>query len=372
MADPVERLARPQALTLPSYHAGMAAERVRERYGVAHVAKLASNENPCGASPAVSQALASLAQGVAIYPDADSTDLRHALASLCGVSAEHIVCGNGSENLIELLCLAFINPGDRVVSVTPSFGLHEICPRMMGAEVQLVPVNQQMEFDLPAMIDALQAAPAKMLMFSNPSNPVGCMLGQQGFETLINAAPADCLLVIDEAYYEYAAGHPDYPDSLAFLAQQPRPWIVLRTFSKAYGLAGLRVGYGLCCSATLASLLNRVRGPFNLNLAAQKAALAAVSDQEHVRRSVQHVAQERHRMQQALQALGLRLAPSQANLLFIDCGRESQEISEALLRAGIIIKGWREPGYTRWVRVSIGSVEDNSRFIQALSAILTT
>lgn len=365
MNDPIERIARPEAAALPAYHAGLAAERVRERFGLTRIARLASNENPLGASPRVGQALAGLAQQVATYPDAESVALRGALAALTGVDAARIVLGNGSENIIELLCEVFIKPGDRVVTVTPSFGLHEIYPRMMGGEAIKVPVTAAMEFDVDAMIAALQSGGVRMLMFANPSNPVGCMMGRAAFARLVEAAPQDCMLVIDEAYFEYASADPDYPDSLAMLAAQPRPWIVLRTFSKAYGLAGLRVGYGLCCSQTLAHLLNRVRGPFNINLAAQLAAEAAVADQDHVRRSVAHVEAERAQLAAALRGMGLQLAPSHANLLFVNVGRDASTFAEQLLAHGVIIKGWREEGFRQWLRVSIGSQEDNALFLAA-------
>lgn len=367
----IENLARPVIRTLPTYNAGMSSEVVRARYKVNHIAKLASNENPLGCSPRVASSLAGLEKKIAIYPDAASTELRQALAAACAISADRIVIGNGSENLIELLSLAFLHPGDRVVSVTPSFGLHEICPRMMGAEVTMVPMDHNMQFDLAGMIAALKATPTKMLIFSNPSNPVGAMLVREDFDALINSAPEDCLLVIDEAYYEYAVKHADYPDSLQSLGKTTRPWIVLRTFSKAYGLAGLRVGYGLCSSPVLAQLLNKVRGPFNLNVVAQIAAIAALSDQTHVSRSGQHVEQERERMRHALEQMGLRVAPSQANLLFFELGVESSVVSEALLRTGVIVKGWREAGYTRWVRVSVGTATDNNLFLEALSGVLT-
>ena len=363
-------LARSTARTLGLYNAGLSAEAVRQKYGVTHIAKLASNENPLGASPQVASALQADAALSAVYSDAASTQLRDVLADHTGVSAENIVTGNGSEDILHMLALAFLNPGDRVVTLIPSFGLHEIFPRMMGADVTLVGVDQQQQFDVADWEQAL-STPAKMVIFSNPSNPVGCMLDKEGFARIIAAAPQECVLVIDEAYFEYCQDDPNYPDSLTVLAAQPRPWIVLRTFSKAWGLAGLRVGYGLASHPELINLLNRVRTPFNINRAAQAAAVAALGDQAHVKASVALVNRQRESMAAALRRLGFYVAPSHANFLFFNCGRPSNEMAQQLLRYGVIIKPWREPGYEQWIRVSIGNEQDNQQFIDALQAILT-
>lgn len=366
----LKNLARPGARSLSVYNAGLSADAVQKKYGVTHIAKLASNENPLGASPQVVVALEADARFSAIYSDASSAVLRDALAADTGVAAENIVIGNGSEDILHMLALAFLNPGDRVVTLIPSFGLHEIFPRMMGADVTMVGVNAQQEFDVEAWETALRA-PAKMLIFSNPSNPVGCMLNREGFTRIINAAPADCVLVIDEAYFEYCETDAAYPDSLLVLAEQPRPWIVLRTFSKAYGLAGLRVGYGLASHPELVNLLDRVRTPFNINRSAQVAAVAALQDKQHVRDSIALVTALLEDMAAELTALGFNVASSCANFLFFDCGRPATELAQRLLTYGVIIKPWRETGYENWIRVSIGNEQDNRQFIDSLKRILT-
>lgn len=286
MTDLIRRIARPEARDLPAYNAGLSSDAVRQRYGVDTIARLGSNENPFGPSPAVGAALRDMADAIGQYPDANSTALRAAIAARTGVEPADIVVGNGSENLLELLCLAFLSPGDRVVTLLPSFGLHEIFPRMMGAQVDMVPVTDSMEFDIDAWCAALGggARPPRMAILSNPSNPVGCMLDADAFDRVVRAAPPETLLVIDEAYYEYARLTPGFPDVLTRLRAQERPWIVLRTFSKAWGLAGLRVGYGLASHAELVRMLDRVRTPFNVNLAAQRAALAAWGDADHMER----------------------------------------------------------------------------------------
>ncbi|HSV54728.1 MAG TPA: histidinol-phosphate transaminase [Burkholderiaceae bacterium] len=370
-AELLTRLARPEVRELPAYNAGLASEVVRQRYGVSHVARLASNENPFGPSPAVGQALAQLALTVGLYPDANCRALRAAIAGRTGAQPGEVVVGNGSENLLEVLCQAFLAPGDRVITLLPSFGLHEIYPRMMGARVQMLPVTPALEFDVDAWCAALAQGPApKLAMLSNPSNPVGCMLDAAAFRRIVQAAPQDTLLVIDEAYYEYALHTPGFPDALAELRAQNRPWIVLRTFSKAWGLAGLRVGYGIASDEKLVQMLDRVRTPFNVNLAAQTAALAAWNDPAHMQAAAQRTVAAREVLAAQLRALqlpGLRVAPSAANFLFIDLGRPNGPVHEALLSRGILTKAWKEKGFENFIRVSVGLPEDNERFLQALA-----
>ena len=369
-AELIKSLARGEAIQLSAYNAGLSDEAVRQRFNVQHIARLASNENPLGACAGVQRALGASAAESAVYPDAASMALREAIAGRHGMAPEQVIMGNGSEDILKLLCLAFVNPGERVVTLLPSFGLHVIYPQMMGAEVELVPVNDAMEYDLPAWEQALRK-PAKLVIFSNPSNPVGCMLDSAGFQRLIDAAPEDCLLVVDEAYYEYCADLADYPDSLRLLRRQSRPWIVLRTFSKAYGLAGLRVGYGLACDPAVTEVLNRVRTPFNINRSAQAAGLAALDDQEHVARSVAHVREQRDALRRALTSMGLTVAPSEANFLFFRVpGGDSAAVAGKLLAYGIIVKPWLENGYRDWLRVSIGTGEDQQLFLQALQKVL--
>ena len=372
MTDLIRRIARPEARDLPAYNAGLSSDAVRQRFGLGTIARLGSNENPFGPSPAVGAALRDMADAIGQYPDANSTALRAAIAARTGVEPADIVVGNGSENLLELLCLAFLSPGDRVVTLLPSFGLHEIFPRMMGAQVDMVPVTDSMEFDIDAWCAALGggARPPRMAILSNPSNPVGCMLDADAFDRVVRAAPPETLLVIDEAYYEYARLTPGFPDVLTRLRAQERPWIVLRTFSKAWGLAGLRVGYGLASHAELVRMLDRVRTPFNVNLAAQRAALAAWGDADHMEKAVQETVAQREILRMQLRDLGVAVAPSAANFLFVDLRRANGPVAEALLARGIIVKPWKEAGYEHFIRVSVGAAADNRLFVAALADIL--
>jgi len=370
-AELLTRLARPEVRELPAYNAGLSSEVVRQRYGVSHVARLASNENPFGPSPVVGQALAQLAQTVGLYPDANCRALRAAIAARTGAQPEQVVVGNGSENLLEVLCQAFLEPGDRVVTLLPSFGLHEIYPRMMGARVQMLPVTPALEFDVDAWCTALTQGPApKMAMLSNPSNPVGCMLDAAAFRRIVQAAPQETLLVMDEAYYEYALHAPGFPDALAELRAQNRPWIVLRTFSKAWGLAGLRVGYGIASDDRLVQMLDRVRTPFNVNLAAQTAALAAWNDPAYMERCVRDTVAQREWLVAQLRAMGVVMARSATNFVFLNLQRPNGPVAEALLQRGVIVKPWKEAGYESFIRVSIGSAQDNALFLRAFQDIM--
>lgn len=366
-------LARPEVRPLPAYNAGLSSDAVRQCYGVSDVVRLASNENPFGVSPAVRKALAAVVDDVGNYPDANCTALREAIAQSSGVAADRLVFGDGSEDLIKILCEVFLSPGDRVVTQRPVFGLHEIYPKMMGAEVELLELNADMGFDIDAWCAAVSQAP-KIAFLPNPSNPVGCMMDVAQFARVLEATPQGTVLVVDEAYYEYALHDDDYPDVLAMLAQRQGPWIVLRTFSKAWGLAGLRVGYGMADSAAFVALMDKVRSPFNVNMAAQRAALAAWSDPTHMRSGVASTVALREDLRRQLLALaepgqplqGLRIAPSVANFLFLDLGRPNGPVTEALLKQGIIIKPWKEAGFEHFLRVSIGTEQDNARFVQAL------
>jgi histidinol-phosphate aminotransferase len=372
----ITALCRPEVQSLPTYNAGASVAAVREKYGLKHVTKLASNENPHGASPDALRALRGSLSQLALYPDPRCTALCGQIERMTGIASDRILFGNGSETLIAMICLAVLSAGDRVVTLAPAFGLHEIFPLMMGAVVDKVPVTVRQEFDLGAWQAAL-AEEAKLVMFSNPSNPVGCCLSSVEFRQLIDFVSVDTLIVIDEAYGEYAAGD-HYPESIAVLAAQNRPWIVLRTLSKAYGLAGLRVGYAITSDPGLVANLGKVQTPFSVNVAAQAAALAALQDAEHLRFVVDSTRRERSSLMSHLERLdrerhwGLRIAPSHANFLFIDTGRSSRLLAEQLMRHGVIIKPWLDLGFETCIRVTVGTAADNAHFLDALAEVLKT
>ncbi|PYD46666.1 histidinol-phosphate transaminase [Novacetimonas pomaceti] len=360
---------RPEVRTLPRYNAGLSEEAVRRQFGVEEISKLGSNENPYGPSPRVLREWPLLAGRLFLYPDANATRLREGIARFNGVAMDRVVIGNGSEQIIRMIAEACLSPGERVVTVRPAFGLHEIHPLLMGGVVDAVPVTAGGQFDIDGLCRAL-SRPTKILIFSNPSNPVGCMMKEDALRAVIDACPPEALVVVDEAYREYAETDADYPDACAILREQGRPWICLRTFSKAYGLAALRIGYALTSSAEVASVLETVRDTFNTTMPAQEMAAVALADQSHMRNSVARTVAQRDRVAAALRAMGLFVAPTHTNFVFFRTARDAMSVAHDLLEHGVIVKPWKEKGFENWIRVSIGLPHDNDRFLTHLAAVL--
>lgn len=356
----------PHLVALPPYNAGMNIAVARRRSGRADIAALASNENPLGCSPRVFETLRSADFQPWRYSDPSCTALRAALAEKLAVSSKQIVVGNGSEEMIAAISRAMLMPRDTVVTVVPSFGLHEIEPLATGARIEKIAMTPELEFDVPALVAALRGGP-RVAFLSTPSNPVGCSLSRDGLNRIVAATQGQTLLVIDEAYFEFAGA--DAPNAIEELRGSGIAHVVLRTFSKAYGLAGLRVGYALCSNPDIARVLAAAKTPFNVNLAAQTAALAALDDEAWMRATVADICCERRRLVDALSKIGLRPARSESNFVFVDCGISSDTVAEQLLAEGIIIKPWREPGYQTFIRATVGFPAENDRLINALSAI---
>lgn len=353
----------PHVAALPPYNAGMNVAVARALSGRSDIARLASNENPDGCSPAVLAALASPALEPWRYADPACTALRTALGQKLAVDPNTIVAGNGSEEMIAAISRAMLVPGANVVTVVPSFGLHEIEPLAQGANVAKVAMTGNLGFDIDALERAIAAGP-ELVFVSSPWNPVGPALDLPSLERLIAATKPGTLLVLDEAYFEFA--DETCPNGLEVLHGSGIAYVVLRTFSKAYGLAGLRVGYAVCSDAELARVIAAAKTPFNVNAAAQAAAIAALADEAWMQGSVTRLRGERVRVAAALEKLGFKVASSQTNFLFFDCGSDSAELAAALLNDGIIVKAWRERDYEHFLRATIGSSEDNDRLLSAL------
>ena len=356
----------PHVAALPPYNAGTNVAIARATSGREDIARLASNENPEGCSPRVMQALASSAFEPWRYADPACTALRAALAARLGVDAAQIVVGNGSEEMIAAVSRAVLVAGRQVLTVVPSFGLHEIEPLAIGATVRKLPMTADFGFDLDALEQAMAEAPA-IVFLSSPWNPVGPALRAADLQRVVGALRPGSLLVLDEAYFEYA--DPGSVDGLELLKASGLPFVVLRTFSKAYGLAGLRVGYAVCSDAEIARVMGSAKTPFNVNAAVQLAGIAALDDEAWMRASVARLRTERARVAAAIKALGLRVADSQTNFLFFECRSDSAEQAAALLRQGIIVKAWREAGYERFMRATIGSAAENDRLLAALAVL---
>lgn len=358
-------LVRDEVRRILPYNAGLTVADVQARYAPTRISKLASNENPLGPTPAVNRALTASLQAVHLYPDPAGRALREELAVRHNVRPSQIILGNGSEDLLAVICRTTLRPGDRLVTLFPSFPLHEDHATVMGAVIERIGIRDDFSIDVDALVAATSSAP-RMVMFANPMNPAGCWLLPEELSRVIAALTAETLLVVDEAYAEYAAG-PDYPAAPEMLRHSQRNWIVLRTFSKAWGLAGLRIGYGIVGNPELAAFFDRIRTPFNTNGLAQVAALAALGDTEHVARVVGLALTERHRVRTELVSRHYRVAPSKANFLFFDTGSDASVVSERLLQHGVIVKPWKQDGYRNFIRVSIGSPEENDHFLEALA-----
>jgi len=366
--EPVFSAFNPYIEKLPVYNAGLSIGKAREISGKHEIARLASNENPYGCSPAVKESLVDSGYEPWRYPDSHCRALKQALADSLGVDPGNVVVGNGSEEIISAISRAVLQPGDEVVTVTPSFGLHEIEPLAVGARVTKIPLTAELEFNVGALHEAILRRP-KLVFLSSPSNPVGCILNKEDLELLLSAVSNETLFVLDEAYYEYAAK--ELPDSMALLQTTKAPMVVLRTFSKAYGLAGLRVGYGITQSADMAKAISLARTPFNVNGVAQQAALAALADQQWMQDRVECTTAERCRIISELTKMGFKVSASRSNSVFIDMGVDSGMAFEQLVKEGVIVKPWRESGYDQYVRVSVGTPRENDFFLHCLAKLFS-
>jgi histidinol-phosphate aminotransferase len=362
-------LAAPGIGGLQPYQPGKPESELAREYGVTDIVKLASNENPLGPSPRARDAMSATIAGVHRYPDGNAHELRWALAEYHAVDPAAITFGNGSNDVLDLVARAFLAPGRSAVFSEHAFAVYPIATLSAGAEAivtRALPADhpdQPYGHDLEAMAAAISGH-TRVVFVANPNNPTGTWLRGDQVERFLDRVPAEVVVVLDEAYVEYAQDADGYVDGADWLSRYPN-LVLTRTFSKAYGLAGLRVGYALS-SLEIADLMNRVRHPFNLNAVAQAAALAALHDQEHVTEAVAMNRRERTRLKSALADRGLRCLPSAANFLCVEVGDRAGAVNEALLRAGIIVRpvaGYRLP---RFLRVSIGTEAENDRLLDAL------
>ena len=350
---------------LRPYVPGKPIEEVQRELGLTDVIKLASNENPLGPSPLALQALTATAAGVALYPEGSAPALRRAVAQATGMPEDTLVFGNGSDEVLHLLALTFLQPGDETVQGDPSFAMYDIYATQCDAVPVLVPLKNYTH-DLDAMADAITDK-TRMVFVANPNNPTGTLVRRQAVERFLDRLPPNVLFVLDEAYDEYVTD-PDKPD-LRPLVLEGRNVVLLHTFSKAYGLAGLRVGYGIMRPETAAHL-NRVRSPFNVNLPAQAAATAALGDTDHVARTVALNAEGRNYFYSEFEKMGLDYVPSEGNFVLVDVGRDAREVFQALQHKGVIVRSAHGMGLPQHIRVTTGTMPQNERFIAALKEVL--
>jgi histidinol-phosphate aminotransferase len=359
-------LVQPYVETLKPYVPGKpAAEALRET-GLPTVVKLASNENPLGPSAKAVEAVRRAASEAHLYPEGSSRELTLALAQSLGVKPGQVFVGSGSNEVIELLIRTFTAHDDEALLCQGSFLMYKVSLQAHGRRFLEVPMAPGFRYDLPAMARALSPR-TRMVFLANPDNPTGTAFGRKELDAFLPQVAEDCLVVLDEAYFEFV-DWAEYPNGLEYLACWPN-LVVLRTFSKAYGLAGLRLGYGVM-RPELVAYLHRTRMPFHLTSLAQAAGLAALQDTEHVRRTRELNLLELPRVRHALLALGLTVPESHGNFVFVDLGRPAAPIADGLLARGVIVRPVPGYGFPNALRISIGLPEWNDRMLRGLRAVL--
>ena len=352
----------PHILDLAPYEPGKPVEELERELGLTGSIKLASNENPLGPSPRAIAAMRAELEGVNRYPDGASFELRKKLAGRLGVSEAQLVFCCGGDELLELLAKTLLGPGRDVVYAWPSFAMYPIVARGMGATATPVPLDGDLVHDLDGILEAIQDE-TRLVLLCNPNNPTGTSFGGEAFEAFMERVPDDVVVCLDEAYIEYAR-RDDMPDPVAWTRRRPGT-VVLRTFSKIYGLAGMRVGYGVA-DEELAGFLHRARHPFNVNRLAEIGAVAALDDIEHVENARRANAEGAAMLERELAALGIQTWPTDANFLLARAGEGTYE---ALLEEGVIVRPLLGFGMRDCVRITIGTSEENERIVKALRKI---
>jgi histidinol-phosphate aminotransferase len=352
-------------LAVKPYVPGKPIEEVKRELGLRDVIKLASNENPYKPSPKVLKAIAVASKELNRYPDGDCHYLRKALAGKLNVSGNQLIFGNGSDELIVLAVRAFAGKGDEVVIAKPSFLIYSIASAIAGAKVKAIPLKN-FRYDLPAMKKAVTKK-TKIIFLGNPDNPSGMYFTEKEIHSFLKGLRRDILIFIDEAYYEYVNAR-DYVDSLK-LIRSHKNVIVTRTFSKMYGLAGLRIGYGIA-DAELIGLLNRIREPFNVNSLAQAAAMAVLKDGAYYRGLAKKMSVQRKYLQASFRKMNLDFVESCTNFILVKTNDRAGKVAKKLLHKGVIVRDMSVWGLQGFIRVTIGNAQENKRLIKTLKEIL--
>jgi len=352
-------------LSIKPYAPGKPLEELEREYGIEGSIKLASNENPLGPSPLAVQAILDAVGKLNRYPDGGGYDLINSISAYQGVSPENIVLGNGSDEIIAMLASALLQPGDEAILPHPSFLIYEIMVRCAGAIPVSVPLTA-LSINLDKIKERITPG-TRMIFLCNPNNPTGTIISKRDFENFLDNIPRQVVVVVDEAYIEFVRDEDcvrsiDYLDSNLAL-------VTLRTFSKAYGLAGLRIGYGVM-PGEIAEILNRVRLPFNANSLAQIGAAAALKDEAFLKKTLEVIHKGLGFLWDSLDKMGIKYFPTQANFFLIDVGKDADEIFENMLRQGVIVRSMTSYGYPEYIRINVGLHEENVRFIQALEKVM--
>lgn len=360
----IQQFANQFVCDLVAYEPGKPIEETARELGLEpdSIIKLASNENPLGPAPSAIQAMQEAAKGVHIYPDGGAYKIRTALAEKNNVELQNIVMGNGSNEIIELLCHCFLNPNAELIAAEHAFVVYKLMATLFGAKYVEVP-DPNFIHDLDAMAAAVTDN-TRLIFIANPNNPTGTIVDQQQIDSFMEKIPEHVVVVFDEAYHEFLS---DAPDTLKYV-KQGRNVAVLRTFSKAYGLAGLRVGYGIC-SPQVAEILQKARQPFNSNAIAQAAALASLNDKEHIQNTITTNAQGLSFYETHFQEMGLEYVPSMANFILVNV-KDSNQVFQKMLAKGVIVRAMGGYKLPEWIRITVGTPEENQRCIETLKEVL--
>lgn len=365
MSDFINDRARSEIFTIKPYVPGKPIDEVKRELGLKDIIKMASNENPLGPSPLAIQAIRQMLDQLHLYPDSNCYYLKERLASINNIESTGVIIGNGSDELLKLISETFLNKDDEIIYGQPSFSEYEFAAQIMGANSAPVPL-QNFEHDLDAMLAAVNPK-TKLLYICNPNNPTGTIVKGTKIDEFMQQVPDSVLVIFDEAYCEYAEDE-EFVSGLKYV-REGRNVIVLRTFSKIYGLAALRIGYGLT-TPELVSAVERVREPFNVNSVGQVGALAALEDTPHINNSHEINAQGKQYLYEQFKELGMTYVPTQANFIFVNTNMNCQVVFKALLKEGVIVRTGDIFGYPEFIRVTVGTPEQNERFIKSLKKVL--
>nr|MBU1328758.1 histidinol-phosphate transaminase [Candidatus Omnitrophota bacterium] len=357
-------LPRKAVLNVKPYQPGKPIEEVKRELGLRDVIKMASNENPLGPSPKAVGAIRKYVSNINRYPEGGCFYLRQAVAKKLKIKPEQIIFGNGSDEIIGLILKAFVNEGDEVIVASPTFLMYEVASSAHGAKIKIVPMRY-FKYDLKAIKDAVTKN-TKVVFIANPDNPNGTYVARYELEDFLKGLPSETIVFLDEAYFDFVEEQ-DYPNGLDYLGKNNL--IVTRTFSKAYGLAGLRVGYGVS-SPEIIKYMEAVREPFNVNSLAQIGAIGALKDKDFLTRSKKAVREGKKFLYSKFKEIGVRYVPSVTNFILIEIGPKSREITEKLLKKGVIIRNMKTWGLENFIRVTVGKDSENKRFIKELKKII--
>jgi len=357
-------LARKNVSKIMPYIAGKPIEETKRELGLEKVIKLASNENPLGPSPLAKAAIIKCVNQINRYPDSQSFYLREKLAASLGLNRECLVLGNGSDELIDVIIKAFVEPDEFILTAQTTFLEYEIIAQVFGRRIKKVPLKN-FKYDLKAMAKCVTDK-CKLIFIANPNNPTGTYVNKDEVREFLRGLPDSAVVVFDEAYDTFIDVK-DYPDTLKYL--KDKNVIILKTFSKGYGLAGLRIGYAIA-KPEIAKYMQRVRQPFNINIMAQAAALAALDDKNFLNHSRKVVLEGKKFLYREISRLGLKYVPSAANFILVDLAGDGLKVFKALLKSGVIVRDMDQYGLKNFIRVTVGTESENKLFIKALSKII--